>query len=106
MAKRESGPLTGAVIDHRVEVTLEEVSTFCAAGQEMISALVVEGVIAPRPGAGGEWRFDGVAMHRAAKAVRLQRDLEVNPQAVALILDLLDEVEALRARLARASQET
>jgi chaperone modulatory protein CbpM len=99
MAKPDSEPLTGTVIDHRIEVTLDEVTLFCATRQETICALVEEGVLQPRGRARAEWRFDGIALHRAAKALRLQRDLDVNLEAVALILDLLDEVESLRARI-------
>jgi chaperone modulatory protein CbpM len=38
-------------------------------------------------------------MHRATVSLRLQRDLGVNLAGVALALQLLDEVEALRARI-------
>lgn len=101
MATPDPEPITGAVVDHRVEVTLDEVTLFCATRRETICALVDEGVLQPRGRVRAEWRFDGLAMRRAAKAVRLQRDLDVNLEAVALILELLDEVEALRARLGR-----
>jgi len=49
-----------------------------------------------------EWRFTGPALRRARLALRLTRDLELNPPGVALALDLLDEIEALKARLQRA----
>jgi chaperone modulatory protein CbpM len=38
-------------------------------------------------------------MRRATVSLRLQRDLGVNLAGVALALQLLDEVEALRARI-------
>lgn len=48
-----------------------------------------------------QWRFSGSALRRLRRAMSLSRDLEVNPPGVALALDLLDEIEALRARLHR-----
>jgi len=45
------------------------------------------------------WRFPGMQLRRARVAVRLQRDLGVNTAGAALALQLLDEIEALRARL-------
>ena len=91
--------VSGAVIDEHTEVTLDEVSFFCAARREEIITLVEEGVLEPKGGHAGEWRFGGHSLRRAAKALRLQQDLEINLGAVALVLDLLEEIDALRAQL-------
>ena len=48
-----------------------------------------------------EWRFAGASLRRTRVATRLARDFELNPPGVALALDLLDEIEALRAHLRR-----
>ena len=48
-----------------------------------------------------QWRFSGSALRRARLAFSLARDLEVNPPGVALALDLIDEIGALRAMLHR-----
>ena len=50
-----------------------------------------------------EWRFGGARCARMRVATRLSRDLEINSPGVALALDLLDEIEALEARLRRVS---
>ena len=91
--------LSGAIIDESVEITVDQVMYYCAAGRETITAMVTEGVLQPRGGTDGEWRFPGHALRRAAKALRLQRDLDINLNAAALVLDLLDEIEDLRARV-------
>ncbi len=44
-------------------------------------------------------------LRRAHAALRLAHDLELSPAATALVLDLLDEIEALRSRLRRAGLE-
>ncbi|MGF1625277.1 MAG: chaperone modulator CbpM [Alphaproteobacteria bacterium] len=90
-----------AVLDDEIELTLDQLTYFCAPRHEHISTLVEEGVLQPQGGSQAEWRFSGRVLHRAAKAVRLQRDLDVNAHAIALIMDLLDEIESLRSRLQR-----
>jgi len=43
-----------------------------------------------------EWRFSGAALRRARIALRLERDLGINAPGVALVLELLEELEQLR----------
>jgi len=70
---------------------------------QLIVTLVQEGVLEPQGGdSPAEWRFEGVALRRACRAVRLVRDLDLNPPGVALALQLLDEIERLEAALGRA----
>ena len=42
------------------------------------------------------WRFRAEAMLKLQKAWRLHRDLDVHVSSLVLVLDLIDEVEALR----------
>ena len=49
----------------------------------------------PLGGSRHEWRFTRLSVVRVAKARRLERDLDLNPPGVALVLDLLDELDAL-----------
>jgi chaperone modulatory protein CbpM len=48
------------------------------------------------------WRFGGEELARVRRIRRLQRDFETNLQSVAVMLDLIDEIERLRATLHRA----
>jgi chaperone modulatory protein CbpM len=91
--------LTGFVLEDQDGLTLVEVCRACAAEPEMVMALVEEGLVAPSGAAPAEWRFTGVHMHRARVAVRLQQDLGVNLAGAALALQLLEELDSLRARL-------
>jgi chaperone modulatory protein CbpM len=91
--------LTGFVLEEQTGLTLVEVCRACAAEPDMVMALVEEGLVAPSGAAPGEWRFTGVHMHRARVAVRLQKDLGVNIAGAALALQLLEELDSLRARL-------
>jgi chaperone modulatory protein CbpM len=42
---------------------------------------------------------------RSRKALRLQRDLEINIPGLAVTLDLLDEVDSLRAQVHSLKQQ-
>ena len=89
------------VVEEVVEFTLVELSQACNATPAQVAALVAEGVLEPVGQTGDDWRFAGTALRRARLALRLARDLELNPPALALVLDMLDEITSLRARLAR-----
>lgn len=89
------------VVEEVVEFTLVELSQACNATPAQLAALVAEGVLAPAGQTGDDWRFAGTALRRARLALRLARDLELNPPALALVLDMRDEITSLRARLAR-----
>lgn len=92
--------MSGYLLDETVTLTLAEISWACRVHEERIIELVNEGVIEPVPRA-REWTFPATQLRRARKAIRLQRDLDINPAGAALVLDLLEEVEVLRARLRR-----
>jgi chaperone modulatory protein CbpM len=89
----------GIILDEQAQLTLAELTRACAVHAELIIELVEEGVLAPVGREPHRWRFTGAHMRRARMALRLQRDLGVNLAGAALALQLLDEVEALRARL-------
>jgi chaperone modulatory protein CbpM len=91
--------LEGVVLDERVTVTLTELTQLCYADDQVVCLLVAEGVLHPLGTRQEEWRFSGIEIRRARRAVRLQHDLELNLAGTALALDLLDEIEALRTRL-------
>lgn len=63
---------------------------------ELVEVGVVEPVAGRRP---SEWRFPARAIVRMRRALRLRRDLAVEPAGAALALDLIEEVRALRARV-------
>ncbi len=97
--KKNLPQVCGIVLEEMTELTLIEVSRACAVHAECIVELVDEGVITPFGREPHHWRFSGIHMRRAGVALRLQRDLGVNLAGAALALQLLDEVNALRARL-------
>lgn len=97
--------LTGFILEEQTELTLGDLCRACAVESSSIMELVEEGVLTPAGEAPGQWRFTGLHLHRARVAARLQRDLGVNLAGAALALELLEEMEVLRARLRRLSGE-
>ena len=97
--------LTGFILEEQTELTLGDLCRACAVESSSIMELVEEGVLTPAGEAPGQWRFTGLHLHRARVAARLQRDLGVNLAGAALALELLEEMEVLRARLRRLAAE-
>jgi chaperone modulatory protein CbpM len=95
--------LTGEVLDERVEYDLEGLCRICRLERRKVVELVVENVIEPAGEDPEHWRFTGTAVTRVQVAARLTRDLGINTAGAALALDLLDEIERLRAALQRRS---
>ena len=100
MAEHESqNNLSGEILDEDTEVSLMELCELCALHAEAVQAMVDEGILEPSSGARGHGRFSHRGMKRVRVTLRLQQDLGVNLAGAALALDLLDEIEILRARL-------
>lgn len=86
--------------EHALE--LEAFAAACGIEAEFVRLLVDEGLVQPaalQP----TWRFGGEELARVRRICRLQRDFEANLQSVAVMLDLIDEVDRLRAQLRRAA---
>ncbi len=93
--------LVATVVEEEIHLSLVELSRVCHVPEAQILVWVDEGVIEPEGESPQQWRFAGQSLQRTRLAGRLAHDLELNPQGVALALDLLDEIEALRAQLRR-----
>ncbi len=92
--------LDGVIVEEEVELSLCDLSRACAVTAEWVITLVDEGVLDPVDATVGQWRFSGASLHRVRTVRRLQQDLGVNLAGAALALELLEEVETLRKRLA------
>lgn len=90
------------VVDESVQFSLDQLCRICRTDSARLVALVDEGVLLPAGQRPEEWHFDGSSLQRARMALRLSRDLDLNVSGTALVLELLDELAALRSRLGRA----
>ncbi|HCW89960.1 MAG TPA: molecular chaperone [Marinobacter sp.] len=100
---REQTTFTVDIHDTQGRFTLREVCERGGCHAEFIINLVSHGVITPVEEAPREadWQFDAAALARLGKALRLQRDLDINLPGLAMSLDLLDEVESMRREVDR-----
>ena len=98
MSDAEPGGLRGAIVEEELRLTLVELCRACDAREEEVTAWVLEGVLDPDGDAPRGWRFGGPSQRRARRAARLSRDLGIDAAAVALVLDLMDEIDRLKAR--------
>ncbi len=91
--------ITGFILEEQTELSLADLCRACAAQAQRIVELVDEGVLAPAGSSPETWLFTGLQLQRARVALRLESDLGVNLAGAALALELLDELDGLRARL-------
>jgi chaperone modulatory protein CbpM len=104
MAHKEIG-IEGMLLDEQTRVSVSELTRVCGVSIEDVRLMVGEGMLQPHDGGSPEkWIFSGVEVRRARRALRLQRDLELNLAGAALALELLDEIDYLRRRVRSLEQ--
>jgi len=101
MNSKKTKLLRGDLLDEGVEMTLTQLCQACELSEAQIIELVEQGIIDPLGPEPAEWRFVSVSLRRVRITRNLQRDLGVNAPGAALALELLEEIEELRARLRR-----
>lgn len=89
------------ILDESLELSLKDLARRGAVHVEIIIELVQEGVLEPQGPAPDQWLFRGPDLIRLRRAINLQRDLELNLPGIALAIELLDELDLLRAKLER-----
>lgn len=88
------------VVDSHAFLTLEDFATACGQPNDWVVALVEHSILPKAQNQPEHWQFVGEELARARRAWRLQRDFDASLSAVALMLELLDEVKQLRAQVA------
>lgn len=88
-----------------LELNLDTLCRCCAVEPDFVVQLLDEGAIAPLAGNDAlTWRFCATVTPKVSTAWRLHRDLGVNMAGAALALELLDQLETLRALAAVPAQ--
>ena len=88
----------GTVIEED-SLSLGQLCRACSVHADWIISLIEEGIIEPQGEDIRLWRFSGASLVRARSALRLQNDLGINLAGIALALDLMEEIESLRAQI-------
>lgn len=99
MTSSEDQALSGAIFEESALLTVKDLSRICAVDERHIVEFVEEGVLDVVEINATEWHFTGTALRRARRALRLERDLEINLAGLALALELMEELERLRGEL-------
>lgn len=85
-------------------LTLEQVAAACRVEPEWLVRHFEEGFFPRAASTGGNWRFSSGCLLRAQRMRQLERDFDAEPELAALVADLLEEMDDLRARLRRAER--
>ena len=84
--------------------TLEELCAAAALEREWLVRRVQDGLIPMVGAVMAEWRFTSAHLARARRMREIERTYDAVPELAALVADMIEEMEALRARLRRAGQ--
>ena len=82
-------------------LSLEELCAVCALEREWLVVRVREGLIPASGESDVEWRFTTTTLARVRRMREIERTYEAAPELAALVADMLEELDALRARLRR-----
>jgi DNA-binding transcriptional MerR regulator len=90
--------------EQRLEtLSTEEVAARCGLHPALVERLVALGLIEPLEGKSN--RFPPNVTLRLQRALRLRRDLGLSYNGAALVLELLDRIEALEQRLEQCERQ-
>lgn len=105
MAHSTSDVFDAIVVEEEIVFSLNGLCRAAGASPAQVLSLVDEGLLQPTGDAPQQWAFAGPALRTTRAALRLNTDLALGTAGAALVLDLLEEISVLRARLRRAGRE-
>ena len=85
-------------------LTLEQLCAAAALDRDWLVRRVEEGLLPASGTLVAEWRFSAVHVTRARRMHEIERTYEAAPELAALVADLLEELDELRARLERGGR--
>jgi chaperone modulatory protein CbpM len=95
---RDDDILSGTLMEDSW-LTLEQAAAACMVEPTWLIRHIEEGLFPCAEGVAGTWRFSGASLLRARRMRQLERDFDAVPELAALVADLLEEMDALRAQL-------
>lgn len=88
--------LVGVVIDEQM-LSVEELACACGVSVEWLQQRLDTGMLGCCSGEGGNRRFASPQLSRARRMRAVEQDFDANPELAALVVDLLEEIQKLRA---------
>ncbi len=101
MVEHKKEPVT-AECEEWFFLSLREVSSSFGVSTETVIEIINEGIITVQKDEKNEWLFDNEAIGRIRMVLQLNQDLGINLAGAGLALELLTEINRLRALLARS----
>jgi len=86
-------------------LTLGELTQSARLSPETVITIVECGIVAPQGDQPQQWLFEPQMVGTVQRACRLQRDLELDWPAVALALELIEDLQRLREENQRLRQQ-
>jgi chaperone modulatory protein CbpM len=80
-------------------LTLEQVVAVSRVESTWLVARIELGLFPQASGAADDWRLPASGLQRVRRMRQIERDFEAVPELAALVADLLEELDTLRARL-------
>lgn len=81
------------------EISFTELAQAAGVTEVELREWVEEGLLAPVDPQADPWRFGADCLLIVQRACRLRRDLELEPQGLALVMQLLDRIQSLEAEV-------
>lgn len=95
---REDEILIGSLLDDSW-LTLEQMAAACNVEVDWLLTHLEAGLMPQAQCVAGVWRCSAATLTRARRMRQLERDFDAVPELAALVADLLEEIDILRARL-------
>ncbi|HMW57079.1 MAG: chaperone modulator CbpM [Candidatus Accumulibacter phosphatis] len=95
---RDEEILSGSLIDSSW-LTLEQLAAACTVEPGWLLRHIEDGLFPHAESVAGVWCFSSHSLLRARRMRQLERDFDAVPELAALMADLLEELDELRARL-------
>jgi len=94
----EEPTLVGILVDENL-LTSQELACACGVSDDWLRARLAAGLLICSSGEGSDSRFGSPQLHRARHLWAVEQDFDANPELAALVVDLVEEIRALRAQL-------
>lgn len=95
---QETDIFTGSLMEDSW-LTLEQVAAACVVEPDWLLRHIEAELFPCAECVAGVWRFSGASLLRARRMRQLERDFEAEPELAALVADMLEEMDRLRAEL-------
>jgi chaperone modulatory protein CbpM len=96
MSREDPETVVLSVLDERTVLDVAEFARACGTSTAIVEELVIEGLVVRGPATDG---FTGDMVARVRRVLSLQRAFDAPLACAMVMLELLDEIERLRARL-------